>query len=293
MKRFLLLMVVFISTGFALCAQNSLMASYPLTENGNDTTGQNDPMQLRNVVFENGGVYSNGIYYGNDTTGSEILTPPFPVFNYTNFTVQLDFYIDTYTYSREPIIIGGLLWRWIGAYIDEQKLAFMANDFSIYDVTEVTVPDKQWNNLRFSYNQETGICYFYLNHVLVSTYEISEFNSGDDPRFGNSHTGAGQTFYGYWRNLMFFNAASPDGVQEISSLKEIIIRSSDNQLLIIVPQSENGVVLTISDLQSRIIKTTKLSAGSNTIGLSLNTGIYITSFTNPKGERFVKKIKIN
>jgi len=289
MKSILLFFVMLCITVSMADAQ-SLMANYPLTQNGNDTTGQNDPMMLNNVVFENGGVYSNGIYYGDDTTGSEILTPPFPVFDYNNFTVLVDFYIDSYKEVREPIIIGGLLWRWIGAFIDDTKLAFMANDFLTYDVSDIVVPPDHWNKLRFSYSKDAGLCYFYFNNELVSSYEISEFNSGDDPRFGNSHTGVGETFKGYWRNLVFYNAASPEAVQNISSLSDITVNTRGDELIIDVPYSQPEVVMSITGLRGRSVKTVKLSAGFNTIDFSLAEGIYLVSFTNDRGAVYVKKV---
>jgi len=292
MKKIFIISCLMLVATITLNAQSSLLASYPLTENGIDTSGQNDPMLLKNVVFENGGVYSNGIYSGNDTTGSQILTPPFTTFDYNNFTVLLDFKIDSYPENREPIIIGGYLWRWIGAYIDDGKIAFMANDFSTYDVSEISVPLNQWNSIRLSYNKEVGECYFYFNNNLVSSYLIAEFNSGDDPRFGNEHGGLGKTFKGYWKNLVFYNSSSIDGIPESNTLNTISINVNRSFLSIDVPIHTNGVDLSIVDLQGRIVNTSQLKPGLNTIHLSQKDGVFLVILHKMNGERLARKIMI-
>jgi len=290
MKKTILFISLFIVSVMIGRAQNSLMANYPLTENGEDVSGQNETMLLKNILFENGGIYSNGIYAGDDTTGSQILTPPFPTFDYNNFTVLLDFKIDFLPENRQAIIIGGLLWRWIGAYIDNGNIAFMANDFTIYDISDIKVPVNQWNTLRFSYDINIGNCYFYFNNVLVSTYSINEFNSGDDPRFGNAHTGQGDTFKGYWRNLIFHNAASPDGIPLTSSFKNITVSIQNNNLFIDLPSNLKKVNITITDMQGRIVKTAELNSGTNTISLSSTPKMYLVILHSSTGKKLVTKI---
>ncbi len=292
MKKFLFISCLVFVTSITMHAQSSLLANYPLTKNGIDTSGQNDPMLLKNIVFENGGVYSNGIYSGNDTTGSQIRTPPFTTFDYNNFTVLLDFKIDSYPENSEPIVIGGYLWRWIGAYIDNGKIAFMANDFSTYDVSEISVPLNQWNSIRFSYNKEVGECYFYFNNNLVSSYPITEFNSGDDPRFVNEHGGSGKTFKGYWRNLVFYNSSSIDGIPESNTLNTISINVNSNILNIDVPIQTNGVSLTIVDLQGRVVNTAKLKTGLNTIYLRQQEGVFFVILHKINGESLSRKFII-
>ncbi len=290
MRKFTLVICLFFVSVIMVQAQGSLLANYPLTENGDDVSGQNETMLLKNILFENGGVYSNGIYAGDDTTGSQILTPPFPTFDYNNFTVLLDFKIDSLPENRQAIIIGGLLWRWIGAYIDDGKIVFMSNDFTTYDVSDIEVPVNQWNTLRFSYDITIGNCYFYFNNMLVSSYPIDEFNSGDDPRFGNAHTGQGDTFKGYWRNLIFHNAASPDGIPLTSSLSNITVYRRNNDLFIDLPSNLKKVNITITDMQGRIFKTAELNGGMNTFSLSTPPKMYLVILHSSTGESRVTKI---
>ncbi len=292
MKKALFIFSFILASTFYINAQSSLMANYPLTENGVDVSGQNDSLTLKNVIFQNGGAYSNGIYAGNDTTGSEIMTPPFTTFDYDNFTVYLDFKIEAYPENREPIIIGGYLWRWIGAYVDGDKLAFMANDFSLYEITDKSIPLNQWNKLRISFKKEDDKCSLFLNDSLVSDYTILEFSSGDDPRFVNYHGGSGITFKGYWRNLVFYNSSNPEGIDEISPFENISVSYSNEYLSVNVPGRSGNIVMDIFDVQGSMLKTAWLSKGVNRFTLNLREGVYMLRFKNDKGVGSVKKIMI-
>ncbi len=292
MKKALFIFSFVLATTFSINAQSSLMANYPLTENGVDISGQNDSLYLNNVTFQNGGAYSNGIYAGNDTTGSEIITPPFTTFDYDNFTVYLDFKIETYPENREPIIIGGYLWRWIGAYVDGDKLAFMANDFSLYEITDKSIPLNQWNKLRISFKKEDDKCSLFLNDSLVSDYTILEFSSGDDSRFVNNHGGSGNTFKGYWKNLVFYNSSNPEGIDEISPFDNISVSHSDEYLIVNVPDKSGNIVMDVFDVQGIMLKTAWLSKGVNHCTINLREGVYMLRFKNSKGAVSVKKIMI-
>ena len=266
------------------------MARYPLTVNGADTTGQNDDMELLNATFENGGIYSNGIYYGNDTTGSVLVTPPFTNFNYSDFSVYLSFYMNEYPGSRMPVLIGGRLWRWIGIYADTSTLWFMANDGSLYETTNQTIPLNQWNTIRISYNGAMGKCYLYMNSEKIGEYDIEAFNTGDDPRFINSHEGQGLTFKGYWQDLIFYNSSDPTGINKINVLSDIQITTRGNLLTIQIPIQTTGVLMKVIDLQGRFIKDYQLTPGTNSITIDEPKSGYLLVFSNHSGNRVVKKI---
>ncbi len=289
MKKFYYLFVLAILITGGLQAQE-LMARYPLTINGADTTGQNDDMELTNAIFENGGVYSNGIYYGNDTNGTVLVTPPFASFNYDDFTVYLTFYMNQYPGSRMPVLIGGRLWRWIGVYADTSNVWFMANDGSIYQNTNHTIPLNQWNTLRISYNGAMDKCYLYLNSNLIGEYDIESFNTGDDPRFINSHEGQGLTFKGYWRDLVFYNSSEPTGIDNINTLSTILASAGGNLLTIQVPQQASVITMKVIDLQGRYINSYRLKQGNNSI-ITNNPGSgYLLIFSNRNGNQIVKKV---
>jgi len=289
MKKFYSIFIWALLISCGLQAQ-SPMARYPLTVNGIDTTGQNDDMELLNATFENGGVYSNGIYYGNDTMGTVLVTPPFTNFNYTDFSVYLSFYMNEYPDSRMPVLIGGRMWRWIGVYADTNTIWFMANDGSLYENTNQTIPLNQWNTLRISYNGLTKKCYLYLNSNEIGEYDIETFNTGDDPRFINSHDGQGLTFKGYWRDLIFYNSSDPTGINKINVLSDIQITTSGNRLTIQIPMQITGMLMKIIDLQGRYIKDYQLTPGTNSITIDKPKSGYLLVFSDQSGNQVVKKV---
>ncbi len=89
MLKRMIVMAIFVSltAGFSLqklYGQNGfqpkmevtgLVSKYPLTRDGNDSMGKNEPMVLARVEFENGAIYSDGRYTTNEglITESEYL----------------------------------------------------------------------------------------------------------------------------------------------------------------------------------------------------------------------------
>ena len=88
-KLFLFTMVLFLGV-FNAYSQDNLEAFYPLQANGNDTTEQNGEMIIYYAPFQNGGIYSNGIYNGGSEEGSHIRTPYIGNLDVDNFSVLLD-----------------------------------------------------------------------------------------------------------------------------------------------------------------------------------------------------------
>lgn len=286
---------LFIVLGFQLTinAQDSLLAHYPLVYEGNDITGNNPDMILENAPFQNGGVYSNGIYYGNDTTGSLILTPNINNFNFDDFTINIDFNIDSYPNGNKPIIIGGTSWRWIGAYMDGDQLAFMANDGSDYYVTDQIVALNQWHTISLRYSKLYKQVGLFFNDDLVLVEEIPILLHNNDATFSNEHGGIGDTFEGYWRSLEIFNSSQISAINERNELNGIEIDVNHGSLNILVPQMENDVTMQMFDLRGNKFSTYFLVAGSNIINTSnVTSGSYLLLFTNNKAQRFTKKILI-
>ena len=92
-KLYSIVIALLFITQLGLNAQ-TLLAEYPLVEDGVDATGKNTDMTISKASFQNDGIYSNGIYYGSDTTGSYISTPQIEGFNFDDLTIKVDFFID-------------------------------------------------------------------------------------------------------------------------------------------------------------------------------------------------------
>lgn len=295
MKKFSFLFVLLIVSLFTLNANpDSLLAQYPLVSDGIDVTGNNVEMMIKNAPFQNGGIYSNGIYIGNDTTGSLIKTPLLNDFNFEEFTISIDFRIESYPSSKNPILIGGALWRWIGAYVDGDHLAFMANDGSDYVITDEVITLDKWNILGLTYNKAQKQATMYFNGRLVADVFIPLLEHNDDGRFLNEHGGTGDTFKGLWRNLQTFNQIGLLAVAEFNELERIDVSVFHGYLKILLPQNEKDVNMQIIDVLGKQLGTHSLTEGAIRIHTGLiKSGTYLLVFTNSKGQKAVKKIFIS
>ncbi len=293
MKKIYLTLVITLLTIAGLQAQ-TLLAFYPLKSNGADTTGNNEDMFLKNASFSNGGVYSNGIYYGNDTMGSVIQTPAINKFDFNDFTVLLDFYVEEYPDFNKPIIIGGPSWRWLGAYLDEGgRLSLMANDGSDFFQTDEVVALNTWNTLALSYNKAEQQLRIYLNSKLITEGNVTDLTHNNDGKFINDHGGNGQTFKGYWRNLKIYNSSVVAGVAKNNELKGVEVLLIHNRLKVLVPPNEKSIEMQIIDMNGNKLNNTLLNTGPNELSISyLKTGNYLLVFRNKPGQQMVKKITV-
>ena len=292
MKNLCLVILVIISSITGVYAVgDTLLAHYPLVTDGLDLSGQNQEMTLENTQFLEGGIYSNGIYIGNDTTGSLIQTPNIIGFDFDDFTISLQFKLDSYPTGQMPIIIAGPSWRWLGAYLEDSHLAFMANDFSEYVVTDNVPPLDRWNTIQLSYSKQYKQVVMYLNGVLVTDIEIPILFNNDDGMLLNDHGGTGSTFEGYWRRLEIFNTAQILGVETNNELSNIEVIASNDQLSIQVPMSEKDVSMQFVDVSGKKFDSYELSSGANSLSISnIDSGVYMLVFTNRFGNTATKKI---
>lgn len=271
-------------------AQDTLLANYPLTENGVDQTGNNDDMTLVNAVFENGGVFSNGIYYGNDTTGTIIQTPMINGFDASNFTVLLDFYIKTYPGFRQAIVIGGPSWRWLGAYMDVNKIALMANDLTTYEITQRSIELNSWNTLGISYSSATGKVSVFVNDGGVGEYDVPEISTSGDFAFVNSHNGNGSAFSGYWRNLRIYNTSFLAGINDRKTLEGVSVSTTSDLISINVSTTNRPLSAKLIDLNGRLIASEELVQGVNTFSVPSGNNIYLVEVADNQGRKLTKKI---
>ncbi|MCF6170445.1 MAG: T9SS type A sorting domain-containing protein [Bacteroidales bacterium] len=294
MKRLQLAILLALFSFGSLFAQTSLLANYPLVSDAADATGNNDDILLRNAPFENGGVYSNGIYYNSDTSGSDIISPLINDFNFDDFTLKLEFRVAEYPEFSKPVFIGGMLWRWIGVYLDEQgRLALMANDHGDFFQTNTVAGLDSWHSVTLTYNRPLKQLSLYFNGNLLIEELMPLLEHNNDSRFLNAHAGIGFTFKGYWRNLKIYNAAIPSGIGENNGLTGIDVAVTPEDLRIVIPQHETGVVMQLINMSGSELSRQTLTAGTNSISTTLlDSGSYLLVFTNKDGRKAVEKIII-
>lgn len=291
MKKIYFTLILGLLTVTGLHAQ-TLLAFYPFSLNGIDTTGKNEDAYLKNVDFSNGGVYSNGIYNGDDTTGSVIQTSSINNFNFDDFTVLLDFFVEEYPDFDKPIIIGGPSWRWLGVYMDENgMLTLMANDKAIFVNTGKSAVLNTWNTLGVSYKKSTGNLRLYLNYMLIAEENVTELTHNNDGKFVNDHRGEGQTFKGYWRNFKTYNSSVVASIGISNELKGIDVLVVGDQLKVLIPENEKNIEMHIINMSGKKLSSTVLTSGTNIVNISkIKSGSYLLLFVNRSGQRAVEKV---
>lgn len=86
-KYFLIVaLIVLLSNCSKTGPQKLLIANYPLTSDGVDSTGLNASMIMKNTPFQNGGIYCNGIYaQSSNIQYSLAQSPPINLLNSNPF----------------------------------------------------------------------------------------------------------------------------------------------------------------------------------------------------------------
>ena len=285
-----LLLIISLLLGIGIYAQDSLIAYYPLLEDGKDITGNGNEMMLTNAVFQNGGVYSNGIYYGNNTSGTEIRCPGVSGFNFDDFTVSLEFMIEEYPGFRTPIIIAGNSWRWMGTYVEDNQLAFMANDGSVYEKPGVAIAKNQWYKLTFNYSKAEAKARFYLNDDLVFIMEQLDLEHNNDGIFSNQHAGSGETFMGYWKNLQYFNRSHLAGIKTNKEFDNVSTFINSSGLIINDNSNLRGLKVKLYDIPGNELYNFKIQKGTNTIKIPDSQKIIIVLLYDEQGNSISRKL---
>ena len=83
--------------------------NYTLNNTAADTSWNSENITLTNASFQSdGSVYSNGLHPKNKSSASIIKTPAIRSFDIEDFSVSIDFKVDTIPSSRMPIITGNI-----------------------------------------------------------------------------------------------------------------------------------------------------------------------------------------
>ncbi len=287
-KLYFVAIIAFLLSGLNVNAQ-SLLANYPLISDGVDVTGNNSDMTIRKAPFQNGGIYSNGIYYGNDTTGSHITTPQINNFDFDNLAVKVDFLLEEYPENRMPVVMCGMGWRWLSAWMDDDKLAISANNGSIFEISDVTVNLNEWHAVTLTYNKNDGEIKLYFDNVDTLTFEVDELNQGNDARVLNSDGGGGRAYKGYWKNLEIHNSSVITHVNSMP-LQSISIKTDGNRIHVNNPLVNNGINLQMFDISGRLLAGYQLGMGTNSFNIPQENQVIMIVLDDQKGNRFTRKL---
>jgi hypothetical protein len=176
-----------------------LVAKYTLNNTAVDSTGRNSNITLTNAPYQaDGSVYSNGIYPYSNASGSTIRTPNLSSFNFNKFSISFEFKINSVPSSRNPIIVGGNSYRWIGANVEPNGTISMLWNNSNITNSSKTIPLGSFNTAVIQYNG--SVAELYLNGELACSQAFSLSNGGDS-NIQNTNYSNATTFLGYLRNL--------------------------------------------------------------------------------------------
>ncbi len=206
MKRFviagvgLLCLVSFIS--FTPERVVEMMAHYPLGSDALDATGNFDPMILENTPFQDGGIYSNGVF-----GSTRAVTPELETFNFESFAITAQFKV--FEKRTGPVFMGGTSSGWIAFYLVADGSVSMKYNNNNFVGSSTSYTLGEWHRATIAYDGAVGSLYLDGDLVASDTFEINHLN---DANIGISDFSVGISFKGLFRNLRIYDTPLIDAV---------------------------------------------------------------------------------
>ncbi len=189
----------------------TLIAHYKLDGTPDDATGNNGPIQLTNAPYQDGGIYLNGIYIGNDpVNGSDATTPTIDSLNFKKFAIEAMFKITDV--QTNPVFVGGTGWRWMGFYIFDSTVAFMYNNGNFVSSSTV-ISFNTFHTATIVYDSTIQTASWYLDGNLVGS-QVFALAHGNDKNVSTSNFGMGFVFKGIFDDLKIYSLSNVTGVDD-------------------------------------------------------------------------------
>jgi hypothetical protein len=271
-----------IATELTIKPYKGILANFPLSSNGNDVTGINDPMTITNAPFQEEGIYCNGIY-----TECIAITPPIHEFDFNSFTISADFMVNEN--RQQPVIVGGSGCRWLGFYLNADGTVSLLYNNNYYLQSTKTYTLNKWHNAQISYDGTTAK--MYIDSMLACSVNIQldyAACGSSDTQIGIINSSNGQVFKGYIKNLKVYNTFISD-----------FLYLSRNKLNITSSKNNVDTFDIISNTNWNIASDQPWLTFSNKTGMN-NETISVYAITNPSinprfatinvsGDEFVQK----
>jgi len=189
----------------------ALIAHYKLDGTPDDATGNNGPIQLTNAPYQEGGIYLNGIYIGDDPqNGSDATTPSLDSLNFKKFAIQVKFKITEA--QTNPVFVGGTGWHWVGFYIFDSTAAFMYNNGNFVSSTTV-ISFNTFHTATIVYDSSAQNAKWYLDGNLIKTTSFA-IDHGNDRNVSTTNYGMGFVFKGIYDDLKVYSLANVTAVDD-------------------------------------------------------------------------------
>jgi len=173
-------------------AQFRPVAQYPLASDAQDSSGNSSAMSLAGVQFNNGALYSAGMYDQNTASA-------YPNhWDLNTFVISARFYVNDMEKDR-PVFITGQ--RWLGFYLNQNGTVSMSYNNSNMVQGNQRYRVNTWHQATIAY--QNGVANFYLDGVHAGGQRINfDFvNQNPRPSVGITDYSNGATFKGWIKDL--------------------------------------------------------------------------------------------
>ncbi len=269
-------------------SQFELKASYALTSDGVDETGNFEDMQLVNPIFEDGGVFSWGCWSSGAKDSCLIATPQLNVLNDIAFAIQLDFKLSTFGL---PIFQAGNSYRYLGIQSTTSGgLILKTGSQAEEEVPEFIFNIDEWYTATVIHNTHDSTTTVYINDELVFTKKKYLNHPNNDNIISNTDFSRGKAFFGYIKNLNIYST------DEILSIDDQYI---DDQNILIYPnpasssinihvETSQPIDYSISNSVGIEVLFGRISESKQSIDIQeLPVGIYVLMIEN-RSYKFIK-----
>jgi len=182
---------------------NRLIAYYPLVDDSIDVTGKQTPIRLINTPFQEGGIYSNGVYIYDGIPDSCLAeTPDLVGFDFESHTISTRFKVNEHDENNwNFVFVAGGSWRWAKVAVHpDSSIALWAGDG--YEKSTTKYVPGTWQESRFTYDGTTAR--LYLDGAQVAEI-VTVLDHNDDNNISNTHFGSGRTFKGLLGRLKVYD----------------------------------------------------------------------------------------
>ncbi len=271
----------------------SKIANWTLINTASDSLGNYNDIQLINASYAGAnGVWSNGIYKGDDPNGCEITTPPI------TWTLQrwgISVEILPKSNILNTILVGGPLWRWMELFVNAQgKFSVDFNDDPNLRITSpIAVDTTQWYRVAVTY--VNGVGKLWINGQLADSVTVGTLAFHEDSSLVNYHGGRGSAYKGYMRRLTVYGATTPSSLgNQMATVPLHVWYDGDQDQLFISDLGSGRYFGVIRDLKGRVVRTFSWRNGALSLSLSdVPSGVYTLQLLGSHREqavvRFLKR----
>ena len=282
-KIYLLLLLLWQIAGWSQDTTGyDLLANYPFQSDAVDATGNNGDAAVQNAPFTSGSIYSNGTYNDGSSgqTGSLIVMNGINGFNTGDFMITFDAKLSSNT--NNFVFVCGNSYRWLDLWVGYShtlQVDYLTGpnaDFA-YSDTNFAVTVDQWYHFGLKYTQSDHNLKIYADNNLIGTVNIpAGFTTDNQIYFSNTHSGAGATYNGYWRNVKYYIPHNINGIEKNIQEYVSIYQDKFEKLLHLRIINTEKITLQIYDLSGKMVKKTQLQKGNNLLDMNqFSSGMYI------------------